>query len=286
MKTKLTLSALLLAAAATSPPAAAAPSYDACTGFITAVPAVVSTQGTWCLNADLSTAITSGDAILVATNNVTIDCNGFKLGGLAAGAATGTRGIRANGRLNVTVRDCNIRGFFQGIDIGGAPSSGHLVERNRVEASTSLGVRVNGSGSQVVGNRVIDTGLSSVSTGSGFGIQVFGAVDVVGNSVDGVTGVPDGSGNLSTRGIQVVSATGAQVAGNRVRNLVRAGAGTAVGISLVTSSRNDVRDNFVLGPGTSGIACSSVDGVYDNHVSGFTTNLSLCVDSGNVLFAP
>jgi len=286
MKPSLPLFALVLAASLSGAPAAAAPSYDACTGFITSVPTVISTQGTWCLRSDLSTAISTGDAILVATNNVTIDCNGFKLGGLAAGAGTVARGIRADGRLNTTVRDCNVRGFHVGIEIAGAPSAGHVVRDNRIEASTFLGVVVNGAGSQIVGNRVLDTGFSSALPGAAVGIRVFGGVDVVDNNVTGVTNFPDGSGNLTTRGIQVLSSTGAQVAGNRVRGLVWAGTGTAIGINLVTSSRNDVRDNFVLGPGTAGIGCSGPDGVYDNHVNGFSTSLSLCTDSGNLLIAP
>jgi hypothetical protein len=288
MQTPLPVSLLGLAllAAASPMPASAAPSYDACTGFITSLPAVISTQGTWCLDGDLSTAITSGNAIEVANNNVTIDCNGFKIGGLAAGAGTTTRGIRANARLNTTVRDCNLRGFHTAIEIGGAPSAGHLVEGNRVEGSTVTGINVNGAGSQVRSNRVLDTGLSTVTTGQSFAILVLGAVDVVDNSVEGVTAVANASGNVSTRGIQVLSATGAQVAGNRVRGLVRLGDGSSVGINVVTSTRSDVRDNFVLGPGTAGIACSGPDGIYDNHVNGFDTNLALCPDQGNVLVDP
>src|SRR6185369_16529682 len=68
--------------------ASAAESYDNCTGFITSLPAVVTTQGTWCLKQDLATAITSGNAITINTGNVTIDCNDFKLGGMSAGLAT------------------------------------------------------------------------------------------------------------------------------------------------------------------------------------------------------
>src|SRR6185369_2787721 len=68
--------------------ASAAESYDNCTGFITTLPAVITTQGTWCLKQDLATAITSGNAITINTGNVTIDCNDFKLGGMSAGLAT------------------------------------------------------------------------------------------------------------------------------------------------------------------------------------------------------
>jgi hypothetical protein len=77
--------AILLAWPWIVPPAQAAESYDNCSGYIDSVPAVIATQGTWCLRKDLSTAQTSGNAIEIAANNVVIDCNDFKLGGLAAG---------------------------------------------------------------------------------------------------------------------------------------------------------------------------------------------------------
>ena len=98
---------LLAAAAAMLPPASAlaAESYDNCTGFIDSLPATVSTQGTWCLRANLSTAMASGDAIAVAANNVTLDCNDFKIGGLAAGAYV----LRAVGEGVVVSRRVAVR---------------------------------------------------------------------------------------------------------------------------------------------------------------------------------
>ena len=54
----------------------AAQSYDSCAGFIDSLPATITTQGTWCLRGDLATSVTSGNAITIATNNVTIDCMG------------------------------------------------------------------------------------------------------------------------------------------------------------------------------------------------------------------
>ena len=114
----------------------AAESYDNCTGFIDTLPATISTQGTWCLRKDLGTAVTSGAAIAIATNNVTIDCNDFKLGGLAAGAGTLAYGIRAANRYNTTVRNCNIRGFFFGLQFWGG---GHTVEDNRFDVDLDAG---------------------------------------------------------------------------------------------------------------------------------------------------
>src|SRR6185369_12584927 len=94
----------------------AAESYDNCSGTVASLPAVISTQGTWCFKQDLATSITFGNAITVTTNNVTLDCNNFKLGGLAAGVGTHAYGVYAGGygagRSNITVRNCNVRGFF------------------------------------------------------------------------------------------------------------------------------------------------------------------------------
>src|SRR4249919_615558 len=98
-----------------APRAAHAETYNTCTGFITSVPTVITTQGTWCLKQDLTTALTIGVAITINTNNVTIDCNDFKLGGLAAGVGSQVHGIYAANRSNLTVRHCNIRGFYNGV---------------------------------------------------------------------------------------------------------------------------------------------------------------------------
>src|SRR5690606_3370431 len=97
-----------------------------------------STQGTWCLRKNLATNITSGAAIAIATNNVTIDCNDFKIGGLAAGDGSSARGIQGHGRQNATVRHCNVRGFYYGIYISGG--AGHLVEDNRLDNNLYFGI--------------------------------------------------------------------------------------------------------------------------------------------------
>ena len=114
---RLFTAALLASVCLWASPAKAGMSYDNCTNFVASLPATISTQGTWCFNKDLATAITSGAAITIATNNVTLDCNDFKLGGLAAGMATRTVGVMSSSRTNITVRNCAIRGFYKGIQL-------------------------------------------------------------------------------------------------------------------------------------------------------------------------
>src|SRR5688500_982965 len=123
------IATLLAGLWAAMPTARAAESYDNCTGFIDSLPATISTQGTWCLRKDVSTSMTSGIAITVAANNVTVDCNDFKIGGLAAGNDSSAFGIFTD-RQNVTVRHCSIRGFFYGIYLIGA---GNLIEDNLLD---------------------------------------------------------------------------------------------------------------------------------------------------------
>src|SRR4029079_11936992 len=58
-----------------------AETYHTCGTVIASLPTVISTQGVYCLTHDLATNITAGKAIDIQTNNVTIDCNGYKIGG-------------------------------------------------------------------------------------------------------------------------------------------------------------------------------------------------------------
>ncbi|WP_202843763.1 NosD domain-containing protein [Luteimonas saliphila] len=208
----LPLAALLWAGLPVLPHQARAETFNTCQGFITTLPATITTQGVWCLRQDLSTAITSGAAITVNTNNVTIDCNDFKIGGLAAGNASLASGIRAVNRQNIGVRRCAFRGFHTGINLDG--DAGHLVEDNLADNSLISGISVYGENSVVQRNRVFDTGggywrTTAINTrdadvldnlvagvftahgadGSVFGIEAGGAGVVVrGNSVRGLTG--------------------------------------------------------------------------------------------------
>jgi len=274
------LPALLLVLAATYP-ARGAQSYDNCSGFIDSVPAVVTTQGVWCLRADLATALTSGSAITVATNNVTIDCNGFKLGGLAAGPGTEAKGITALSRLNVTVRDCNIRGFSYGVEI--VAGSGHVLEDTRLDGITYIAALMVADASTVRRNAIIDTGGSSFFTVGAYAIVANGvAVDIIDNAIHGVQGSgPD----AFAHGILMGGGTDGSIRGNRVRGLVPNGAGESHGIQLGAASRTIVRDNDLQGPtaaGSVGIRClSNAATAYNNVVSRFEQGIVACAQSGN-----
>ena len=263
----------------------AAQSYDNCVGFIDSLPAVIGTQGVWCLRQNLSTAMSQGNAIEVQTNNVTIDCNDFKLGGLAADPPEGQTlaiGVRALDRHNVTVRNCNVRGFRDGINLYGG--GGHEVVDNRVDNSVSHGILVYspdaGAGSIVAGNAVYDTmSVNHAVYGTqGYGIYVTG--DAVGNIVSGIQ-----AGFGSAFGIYV-QAAGTEVRGNTVRDIAAAGETFAYGIYV--TDRVAVRDNTVFvddGPVNGfGVYGNGSDNVCSrNTVIGFQTGYFGCEGSGGNL---
>jgi hypothetical protein len=283
---------LLLAGALAAPTPARAETFNTCAGFITAVPAVITTQGVWCMNKDLATAITSGNAITINTNNVTIDCNDFKLGGLAAGDGSRAIGIYALNRQNATVRHCNVRGFFTGISLGGIPfeqtGGGHLVEDNRLDNNLYIGIGVEGDNNRVRRNAVYDTGGA---TGEATGYGIFASANLVDNIVSGVfADAADGT----LYGIQSI-AMGAEVRGNTVSGFdktarqggaINQARGIAVGGAFSRLSGNQiVGDRSDIGDPVSGNGIYATALVYciDNTVGGFATNIDPnCRSSENV----
>ena len=227
---------LLLAFACAGLAAPARAETTSCT-TIAALPATLSSQGVYCLTRDLASSLESGAAVTVATNNVTIDCNGYKLGNLAASAATTAVGILASGRLNTTVRGCGIRGFRVGIRVEGG---GHLVEDNRLDFNRNIAIVIAGDGGTVRRNRVFSTGGGTTAMAAA-GIHATYGVDVLDNLVSGVEAKP-GTGYQAT-GVYSIGNTGGSIEGNRIRGLAGGAAGQEIAIWAGGSSSMSVRDS-------------------------------------------
>jgi parallel beta-helix repeat protein len=224
----------------------------------------------------LATSLASGNAITVLANDVTLDCNGFKIDGTAAGAGTKTMAIRANSRFDVTVRHCNVQGFYFGVYLYGA-TGGHVVEDNSFQDNTYTGITVEGDGSVVRRNTVLDTGGSTVWPHA-HGIITKYSVDVIDNTVSGVFAASGINGD--TTGILTYSNPNGSISGNRVRGVLKGGTGTARGIDNVTSGRLLLTDNDVVGnasAGSVGLRCT-VGGARakGNVISGFGTAIGGC----------
>lgn len=280
---------LLLAAALAAPNNARAETYHNCAGFIDSIPATISTQGVWCLRKDLATSLTGVNAINIVTNNVTIDCNGFKLGNLAAGPATASVGIYAYGQLSsIAVRNCNIRGFAGGVMIyGNDPGSGHVVEDNLLDHNTTYGIYLIGYSSIVRRNRVLNTGGRPGYTVA-YAITSMG--DAMDNVVDGISGAGDVTEFMAigiyAGGVGSSVQDGVVVRDNRLRNLIPKGGSEAQGI-VVASTAAWIRDNSLVEPTTTngkGVYCSFGGHLTNNVIANFSTGNSGCNDNGGNLF--
>ena len=259
--------------------ARAAESYDNCNGTIASLPAVISTQGVWCLKQNLNTAVSSGTAITIQTNNVTIDCNGFTLSG-SAGVATITGGIYGTNLANITVRHCAIAGFYYGIFLTGASGSGHVIEDNRFDSNTAYGPDIQGDGSVIRRNLIINTGLSS-STPFAKGIVARDSIDVLDNVVSGVSTATGSNGY--TFGIQIYNDADGRVEGNIVRGLAPDGSGNPAAIVVSSSPNATIRGNDLEGNGGYGMSCDigSHGIVRDNIIVGFGIAISVCSGDGS-----
>ena len=272
-----------VSAAASAMPAAAAESYDNCSRFVDALPAVLEQQGVWCLRGDLSTSAAGSGyvAIDIRANNVTLECNGFKVGGLAGGVDTLAVGVGSStSRLNTTIRGCSIRGFARGISLE-FNCGGHLVENNRLDNNRVVGILVSGGGSTIRGNRVVTTGGSAIAAPS-VGIAAGYDVDVIDNLVSGVA--PKAGSGRDGIGILAQSNDLGTFSGNRVRAVDGDGAGVGIGIRVQGASHAIIAGNEITaGAAVSdqAVTCDSAQpSARDNTISGYAAGLTGCSDDG------
>ncbi len=280
---------LALAALASLLPAAPALAETINCTNITSLPATLTVQGVYCLKQDLATNIASGAAITIATNNVTIDFNGFKLGGLAAGPSTTASGVYAADRKNVTLRNGNIRGFYYGIflpDGNIGASSGHVIENNLVDSSIYSGISIRGSGIVVRNNRVLNT--IATNTAAAFGL--------IGNDLHNslfTDNLVAGTSNVTYQayGINVQgSSTNVEIARNTILDT---GGNSFTGAIWIASAGNMVAENVVIGVTS---ATTTGNGIWntsggslicrDNIVANVTTSQTVACTSETGTFPP
>jgi hypothetical protein len=243
---------------------------------IATVPFTITTQGYYRLDRNVSTAQASGAAITIASDFVTFDLGGLKLGGGAAGPGTSAVGVYALDRRNVIVRNGNLRGFLRGVFLEGASSRRHLVERIRADENTLAGIDVTGPGSVVRRNQVVGTGgtTSSGSAVDTFGIRVDGAgARILDNDVTDTMPVGSGTGYA----IFATNATAAVIESNRAAN---SAAVTSAGIFAASGSDVLVLGNRLTGL-ASGVVFDAATGKYrGNLTSGVTTPYTAGTDAG------
>jgi parallel beta-helix repeat protein len=236
---------------------------------ITSLPSIITTQGVYCLSGDLATDMATGNSIEIQTNNVTIDLNGHKLGGAAAGPGTTAIGIYALDRNNITIRNGTIRGFRFGIllednSTGFASSGGHVLEELRTDANTIVGLYVFGRGNIIRNNQVLNTGGSTI-VNPVFGILADGpSTRLMSNDVNGTNG---GTSN-SAYGIYVASAPNSFIENNRISD---GNGSTAYGIYVSNAANNIIENNRIASTNGAAGAC----GIYvDATITGYGISIS------------
>jgi hypothetical protein len=250
-------------------PARAGEGRDNCTGFIDSLPASITQSGTWCLRKSLSTQIASSGLITIWANNVTLDCNGYRIEHTDPANQSGA--IQTDGD-NQVVRRCDVRGFYQGVHLYGL---GNVVEDNRFRQIGSLAIYVQGAGSVIRRNHVFEVGNHPFNNGNATAVVAYGSADVIDNVIDTVAPAPNVDGVANATALYIYISGSGQVSGNRIRNLVSQGTGYAVGIDSFGGIVY-IRRNHLVGPahdnfGTYSIRCNGGGEQFarDNIISGF-----------------
>jgi hypothetical protein len=243
-----TLAAALLLAVLAVAGSARADETAYCDGFVTSLPFTITTQGHWCLDHNLSTGITVGAAITIASNFVVLDLNGFKVGGGSAGLGTTAAGVYATGRQNLVIKNGNIRGFHTGVRIEGSSSKAVFIEDLRLDENTSQGIALIGANHVVRRNAISDTGgntVGQVVRGIG-GIAATDNLQVIDNAI--LHTFDNSTANGDPDAINVVGGgTSVLIVGNRIVDATDDG--IAAGGSIC-------KDNIVTGVGGTAIACT------------------------------
>jgi hypothetical protein len=241
-------------------------------------PFAISAPDSYCLVQNLTYSADLGAAIVIETDDVRLDLKGFTIDGSGAGADTLAYGIHALNRSDVRILNGTILGFLTGVflddDSGlGLNSSGHSVRGLRLAGNKRAGLWVEGKGSLVRDNLVVDTGGSTVFTDA-WGIFQRGAGGrVLNNDVF----IVSATGNAY--GINLVSADGSIAERNRVGNATAASNQTAIAIA---SSNNVLVVQNRLHRMNAGIVFAGSIGKYQgNLTTGVGTPFSGGTNAGN-----
>lgn len=231
---------------------------------ITNPPFVIDKAGVYCLIVNVNYKQSTGAAITVLVNDVTIDLNGFTLSGVGGGPNTFADGINALNRHNITIKNGNIRGFQYGINLQDnsafkTASQRHLIEDVVISRSNFRGISVAGSDITVRRNRVVDT-ISNESQTYGMYITGRGA-RVFDNDVIRTRTV----GTNDNHGIWLLDAPGAVVENNRI-DTVTSGTGNRYALRFSNCKNVLAVGNRITNAGV-GILFSVADGKYRDNLT-------------------
>ncbi len=129
------------------------------------LPYRIEKPGRYKIGKDLEYSATTGAAVRIDADDVSLDFAGNTISG-TAGDGTSAIGISAMDRKNLKIMGGTVRGFYFGIDIRASSrdepkSSGHVVSRMRLDQNRYFGIRLEGTASKIEQCRITSTGGST-----------------------------------------------------------------------------------------------------------------------------
>jgi len=197
------------------------------------------------LPADLSC---SGTGLTIGAENITFDCAGHSITGPGSGI-----GVKSSGHSGVTIENCEVSGFAQGI-LSSNGNSNHIIN-NTVHDNSQYGIGIRLATSYTIAENNVSY------SGVGIRISASSGSDVYGNTVTNTTG-PIG------HGIDMVATS----SGNTIRdNTLET---NNVSISSADSHDNVIHNNTIISPNSNGIYLynTGYSNVTDNYISNALIN--------------
>jgi hypothetical protein len=230
---------------------------------ITSMPFTIGAPGIYCLKQSFYDV---PDGIVVKSDDVVIDLNGYVIDGKANGTGFGVLAFDAK---NLTVRNGTISEFAQGVRLenGGSGSAGHIIEDLRLTWHRSAAVYVQGRGIIVRDNLVLGTG-SIWNSAIGIWVDRGPGVHLLRNEIVDMTS-PENKDSYATA-IFVNGAPGSTIQHNVIRNTFNTPPSSA-GIAVNSSDGTVIFGNRIFNM-ANGIRILGGTGLYrENTASGAST---------------
>lgn len=162
--------------------------------------------------------------IEIVSDNVTLDCAGHKVTGIGKGY-----GIVLSGRTGVTVRNCDVSGFVQGITL--YESDDNTIEENHAHDNTSddfsVGIGIYGSSDNntISKNLATGNGNQGIHVGMSEGNTIFrksaisnGRTGIILHLADNNIAMENVASNNKSNGVWVGDSAGNTISGSEARN--------------------------------------------------------------------
>jgi hypothetical protein len=254
---------------------------------ITSLPATIPAGGVYCLVGNQTVAMTSGNAITIAADNVVLDCVDQTIDNTSTAPNGNAVGIYLGGRKHVEVRNCRITGgFATGIQAyqnnAAANTNAYLrftdnyiagpfwygiyaygsaieIERNRIydiggRGSFAMGIRIGGSNLAgqsrffLLRENLVAGTASPVNNAYGIYSDNTNAAIILNNAVSGTTAV---STSFNSYGVRVASGTYNRITDNHI-----VGSGGANDVGIQSASGTDACHDNYLRNATTTIGCN------------------------------